>query len=593
MRWLARSLLVTVTILPAVVWGASQQAATGESLLDIPPSGDYLDSPVFYDLFLSRYSDDSDLPGLREGRVRVQHYDAVDTRDFNWERSTFVDYTWWMQMQEMRFLLPLIASKRETDRAIARDWLIRWFGTHMMEERPQSQWGEPMTWAYRAMVFVYYLRSEQRREHPDEDVVGILLGSILEHQRQLALPAFFDGDSNHGFIDALGLFETTRVFADDAARRLACERLLAMTTSTISAHGFSREHSASYHFVVMRWLDEIVAYLDGCPGLEALLADLRPAAARMAQASYYLQDHDGRLPQIGDTDSVSAGDYGREYRQTHAPDHALTRFDADAGYAVYKGSGKDRRYVVFRIPARRIEMRAHAHMDALSVLFVADGETLLGDGGRYDYGGSGRRAFFQSGWAHNIIVPPPVPGAVSRSLRMAERPRDISDGALTHWSAEQTYGAFRVTRTVRIAGGERGLAVTDSVRAGSSREPIDARRLGAARPATPSVRATVLWNIGPDVRDVEELGAGGGGTWSWRLTTHRGKRFELSVRVQPADSSAVAKVRLVSGEGSPMMGWYSPGNGIARPAPVIALDLVGEAIVETRVDPIRKRAGRR
>ena len=80
---------------------------------------------------------------------------------------------------------------------------------------------------------------------------------------------------------------------------------------------------------------------------------------------------------------------------------------------------------------------------------------------------------------------------------------------------------------------------------------------------------------------------------SWRLTTHRGKRFELTLRVEPADSSTVANVRLASGEGSPMMGWYSPGNGVARPAPVIALDLVGEAIVETRVDAYRKRAGRR
>ena len=86
---------------------------------------------------------------------------------------------------------------------------------------PRQRWGEPMTWAYRAMVFVYYLKTELLRDNPDADVVGMLRGAILEHQEFLSQPGNFDNVSNHGLIDALGLFETTRVYADPAAIRLA------------------------------------------------------------------------------------------------------------------------------------------------------------------------------------------------------------------------------------------------------------------------------------------------------------------------------------------------------------------------------------
>ena len=571
--------------------GAARGQVAEPDLLDIPSRGDYLDSPVFYDHYIDRYADPADLPGLRDGRVRVQHYDAFDARSFAWEQTIGTDYSWWMQMQEMRFLLPLIASPREQDRAIARDWLIRWFAVHMAGDVAPARCGEPMTWAYRALVFVYYLRSEQTRGQPDEDVVGILRGAILEHQRWLA--KHFDPNSNHGFIDALGLYETTRVYDDENARGVACERLRALTRLSVSERGVHREHAAGYHFTVLGWLDEIAAYLASGPeSVQETALELSDAVARMRAAAYYLQDHSGGIPQIGDTDSSAVDKFGGQYRIARAPGGQRVLVDTDAGYAVYKGDGRhrDRRYVVFRVPAQRVEMSAHAHCDALSVLYCVDGETLLGDAGKFSYAGDMRRHFCRSAMAHNTVLralTQPDPSVVRNVLR-AERVLNLSNADTTCWRGEMTNVAYHVTRTVVMSHRDRALVVTDTLRAGGQRH-----RPAAQPPDAVPPHAVLLWNIGPSVWKIVPLQAGEGGIWSWRLVTRRARSFEMQIRVVPLSAAATVQVRQARGEGSPMLGWYSPQHGILRPASVLVVQIEGESFVETRVDELRRHPRRR
>ena len=590
MRGLA-CLILVLACAPA----AAAPAEPGEpQLSDVPQPGDYRDRPVFFERYLDRYADPGDLPLLRQGYVRVQHYDAIDVRDFEWERTPGTDYTWWMQMQEMRFLLPLIASRSDADRAIAREWLTRWFVGHVAEKSPLSEWGEPMTWAYRALVFTYYLRSEQLHARPDEAVVDMLLRAILEHQRWLL--QHYEMDNNHGFIDALGLYETTRVYDDDDARDLAAQRLRALTRLSVSAHGVHREHAAGYHFAVLAWLDEISAYMaEGPVSVQETVRELRAAADRMRAAAYYLQDHKGGIPQIGDTDSASVDKFGSQYRVARAPAGKQTLFDTDAGYAVFKGSERhhDDRYVVFRVPAQPDAMAAHAHMDALSVLYAVDGETLLGDAGKYSYGRDQRRYFCRSGIAHNTVVPAltqPDP-ALGRDVPLAEHVRNDSSADTTRWSATLTNAAHRVTRTVMLPREDRALIVVDTVRA--SPLPAPTRRPGEAVPPDAPTRAVLLWNLGSSVREISPQADGAGEVRSWRLVTTRGRRFDLGIRVVGVDSAPVVQMRLARGEDRPLLGWYSPRHGVMRPAFVLVVQIEGEAIIETRVDEMGSPARRR
>ncbi|HEX5131748.1 MAG TPA: heparinase II/III family protein, partial [Candidatus Krumholzibacteria bacterium] len=526
-------------------------------------------------------SDPSDLEFLRGGRVRVRHYDPVDVSAFDWTSTSSTDYTWFMQMQEMRFLLPLIASRRESDHALAKDWLARWFAVHMVGDMPRRRWGEPMTWAYRAMVFVYYLKTEMLRATPDADVVGMLAGSILEHQQFLSQDGNFDVASNHGLIDALGLLETTRVFANPAAIQLADEHMREIVGKSVSARGVHMEHAAGYHFAFLRWLDEIVEYIADVPGVSDVTArEIGAAAAAMHDAAYYLQDHAGNVAQVGDTDSTSAAEYAPEYRAARSRGRAEALYDPESGYAIFKErGGSPLRYVVFRQPSVPSPMIFHRHHDALSVIVDLDGETLLGDGGRFEYRKSARRGYFEGFRAHNTIVPA---GALqdampSRTFEHVSRCADLSSPDGVAWSADLSLGSLAIRRTVRMPASSSAVVVADSIRQGAR---------GRLSPG--SEVAVVLWNLGRDVTELRPELNGENGTWSWTITTRRHRRVRLLLT--PGDVASVVSVRVARGEFNPMLAWYSPSQSNMRPIPAIITTLrVGEgATLETRVETVRR-----
>ncbi len=570
-------LLSTMALgLTSAVASDPDPAPVADSTL-VPPAGDFLSSPVYYELFRERYSSDDDADLLRSGLVRVQHFNPVDVTAFDWSSTSSTDYTWWMQMEEMRFLLPVIPSDRAADRALAKQWLTRWFGIHMAGNLPRQRWGEPMTWAYRAMVFVYYLKTELLRDNPDPDVVGMLRGAVLDHQEFLSQPGNFDAVSNHGLIDALGLLETTRVYADPAAIRLADAHLSGIVNQSVSPHGVHMEHAAYYHFVFLRWLDEIVEYATDVPVLPPETVEtLRKAAASMLVAAYFLQDHDGEIPQIGDSDSTTADWFGSRYRRVNAPGGATTLYDRQAGYAIFKDRGwaPARRYVVLRQSPARASMTYHRHSDALAVLVAIDGETVLGDAGKFEYKSSGRRAYFTGSYAHNTVIP--ANGTHPNGVLTVGATRDRSGEAGAEWSADATLDAVRIRRTVRVPKRVPSVVVVDTVRtdAGATRE------------------ALMLWNLGHDVANAQAELDGKDGTWSWVLTTRRGRRVRFTIT---SDASSIADVRIARGEANPMIGWYSPRHGVLRPIStiVVTLRVDGEARVESRLDADRHDRRRR
>lgn len=563
---------------------ASAGVARGDDA-PAPPLGDLRARPVFYEQFPPAYARD-DLALLHRGRVRLQHFPARDVASFTWARDEKTDYTWWMQMQELRFLLPAIESDKPADRALARSWFQSWFEAHMLPEPATASWGEPMTVAYRALVLVRFLERETMDPRGDADVRGLLQAAILEHQLFLAAPANFDEHSNHGFIDALGLLETTRVFDDKAARALGFARLQSLTARSFSARGLHLEHAPYYHFVVLTWLTQAQTYAAAFPDAPpGALAVLRDVVRRAGDGAYFLQDHAGRIPQVGDTDSSLVGEFAG--RTEVAPRGETRCFDPEAGYAVFKGdAGRgDRRYVLFRIQERRSNFVNHMHADVLSVIAAHDGETLLGDAGRYSYTASNERGFFLSPRAHNTVGPQElILGAQAHAPRLADAVADRSTPAGAVWRGHIRYPGLRVSRQVSCAGAGGDLVVVDSLRAGGRQ----GRASGAA-----ARTAVLLWNAGPDVTRVDRVRVKDR-EFSCRLQTASGREALLTVRITGAGKSSFDGARVASGATQPRLGWYSPRQGIERPVSVAVLPVRVEsmAVVETRLEFPKGRRSR-
>jgi hypothetical protein len=551
----------------------------------LPLGFDLFEAPVYYELTFPQYFGEGDLEHLRAGRVPTQHYPPVDAADFAWNRAGS-EYTWWMQMQEMRFILPLIASDRGSDRALAKDWLARWYRVHLTGNVPVHKWGEPMTFAYRSMVFVYYFKVEQSRARPDPDVVAMLSASIWAHQKYLMPDGNFDESNNHGMIDALGLLETTRVFPNRGARSLALQRMRRMVAKLVSADGVQMEQAAGYHFAFLGWVDEILTYTRGLPDVRpAFITEMASASRRMRRAAYFLQDHRGGIPPIGDTDSVTVYYYSSAYRFQRPVDNATSFYDLAAGYAIFKGRGRgrDSRYVVFRQPSRRDAPLGHAHSDALSVFVASDGEVLLGDAGRYSYTPASPRDYFLSQPAHNTVLPPGRPGVLNHTnLPLVAAARDMTSPDTTMWTADLVFDAGRVTRVVRIPAGGREIVVHDTLSTTGR----------AASPDAPAPRTmTVLWNIGQDVERLVADPRVDEDTWSWKLTTRRGKHARLELTVRGDGAPACADIDVVKGQQRPLLGWYSPRQYVMRPVSVIVatMNVDSNVYLETRVRFPRRR----
>lgn len=532
--------------------------------------GNHHESPVYYEVHETPYFLAGNKTLLHEDKLKLWHFPVVDVTDWDWVTGGINDFSWWIQVEELRFLLPLLKSGDVSDRDLARSWFESWYDSNQRELRAgHARWREPMSAAYRGMVLVYFLKTEELRNDSNDRIRAHLREVIHQHQKFLIEPRNFNSQSNHGLVEAFGLIEVTRVFPNTEYELLGLDRLLEMSAVSVSEAGTHMEHSPNYHFVFLEWLDDYMSYLSTKPYLDqARVSMLDDYVVRMKTSAYYLQDNDGTIPTIGDADSLNVAERWPGYFSSGRRGGGRVLNDAEAGYAIYKDA---RRFVVFAIQDRVPKLRYHYHNDVLSVYYRRDGETILGDPGKYQYTRSGLRSYFISMPAHNTVFPTSLGTKIvgMGGLKMATGNSYVDSGGDAVFSSGVKHHGFHVTRSVRIPRRDNRLIVTDELRS------VDDK----------PVSATVLWNLGGDVKSVEEDADSGGGTIRYIVTTKKGRRLRLEIVVSGALPDGVT-YELVRGRNNPMRGWYSPILYVKRPSFALAVDVrfTGSASVESRVD---------
>lgn len=556
--------------------------------------GDYYTAPVFFELYGAHYTSERSLEALRAGRVQVYNYDPVPLDGFDWTGG-IDDFTWWVTVEELRWLLPFIASDDAEERDVARRIMWDWHHAHPDSVEPNTGAWYPMTVAWRVMVMAYFLKTEEERPEKDDALLGMLRERIYEHQQKLLEPGNFEDRSNHGLVQGVALLESTRVIPDSDTRATGLQRLLHVAKVSVSDLGSHMEHSPQYHFVFLRWLDQFVDYLQLVPSLASPELDaLTGVREKMRRVGYYYQDHAGVYPPIGDSEPDSVADvYGLPYPEPGEPSF----HDPQAGFAVFKGRGDDRRYVVFANQNKRPRLKFHYHDDVLSVFFNDDGETILGDQGRYHYTWDDVRRYFFSPQAHNTVFP--YSRLESGSPRYAiyvaaEVWADVTDTAVTYGGVV-LHREGKVKREVTIPLGGRGVAVTDTIRgarpAGSPRK-LPPQYDTEVRRGVMEKRLAMTWNMGSDVADITQVDTGDGNRFEWRLMTKRGRAFAMTVTVDAPGGDAGVELSTVVGRESPLLGWQSPEFGRRVPSTVLlfALRPWPALYITTTVEPARPPA---
>lgn len=534
-----------------------------------PPS--YTKSPVFFEMNRDGYVDSVNADLLPQGKVELVPFGIQNVRVFDWRKHARTDRSWWLRIERFDYLLSSIESDDELHRRTAAKWFMSWYDAHKDGRSPNEGAWEGMIAGYRAMVLVRYLKIEERRK-PPAPILDQLRSAIREHQEFLADIRSFERNSNHGMWNVIGLFETTRVFPNDEYTATALERLTDLTRRSVSKKGIHREHSPSYHFAFMNLLDEYARYLGSLDGWNwdgmSELVDFRDS---MERASFYLFDHKGRIPKIGD----SGGWLDEELRESiDTSNNPWWFYDPVAGFAIVKDGPPStrKRYLVFNIQNANNETTLvyHFHRDATAVYYSDDGEIILSDQGRYSYARSRMRDYFVSPAAHNAIFPIEFIEYSSGAPYFANRAWiDKGDEGVTF--GVTAFGRH-LTRTVEIPENGDYFVVNDKI-------------LG-------DERFVALWNLGPDVAKSENVRPGtaqeGEQRFRWILTTKRNRRFSIDITIKGNALPDVDTLRKVRGSKDPALGWYATGFETGVKSDVLRLDLspLGVLQMTTRVEKL-------
>ena len=565
-----RSLLLTLSLLFAGAASAADRPAT------------FVEQN--YDLYASGFS----LDAVRQGRFEHPYYPPVDISFFDWKTSPVDRVSWWIRVEELRFLLPLIASGLEHDQSLARAYFAGWIKAHPKGANPNpGAWREPMTVARRGMVLVYWRERLLAATPPDHGYAAVLQTELERHA--LHLFQRFDRNSNHGLEEAMGMIELSRLFATPTFRGESIERMSSMVAAIVSPMGVELEHSPGYHFLVV---DMLARYRDYLPSLawvpRSLVAQVDTTVANMRRAGFHLYDHGGGVLQLGDTDSLQVSDEDR----WEGDDPPALFADPIAGLVVYKGRGADRRYVAFSATSGRPRFRYHFHNDVGAVYYADDGETILGDGGAFEYTDSAWRSYFRGAASHNCIFhredigrkglhidagfdpwATDTGGGAAFGIRM--KAFDV-DAVPARQSGEGGQGAGRqpgscgYARGVRVGSGA-GLVVTDTL---------------ATAKAVGHDRHVIAWHIGPGADIVAGSLETAAGEWSAVIATRRGRRFLIRMTLEGA---AEWDAKVLRGEEQPIMGWHSPRSRVRRPRDSVLVSIVPGPemqVTETRIEPV-------
>ena len=607
------------------VWIVSLFLPAGAAAVESHARGGHHDSPVFFekfaDAYIELYSSRQNLTLLPGGKVHIPPFEIQELGEFTWSTGSNWNLSWALRLEDFYYLLPMIQVYGDVHRKFLKNWFFEWDVLHQDYQKPNDGAWEYMTTGIRSMILVYLLKQEESRPSRDELFITNLRRSLREHQKFLLVESHFDHDSNHGMWEAIALVELDRVLPNREYKDIGLKRLLLLVGQSVSQPGIHLEHSPAYHFVFLSWLLDYIAYLTSIRDLDwDRLAELERISQTMLEASYFLQDHHGFIPVIGDSDELRVED---RFRVKETRDAGGLFFDKKSGYAVYKDRRKSRlrRYIVFNIQNKKPELPHHFHNDALAVYYNYDGEVILGDQGKYAYTGSDDRSYFTSCSAHNVMVPPsflePAAGLGSTAKsggiilardpwfratggrvvmggqfrrnyriepqlpwKLFEKPRMDGEGGDRDDPPrkEQVAGSpimnytFTVNRRVTIPEREPELTVEDVVGGDSE--------------------AVLVWNIGPDVSTLERLETAGpdaGRRYEWQLVTKKRKKFKLTVEIDGKVAENEVSLLIKRGETSPIIGWYAPQFMKKVPAPVILLHLKkpSEVWVTTRLVKVR------
>jgi Heparinase II/III-like protein/Heparinase II/III N-terminus len=316
----------------------------------------------------------------------------------DWRQDPHGSRTWCYELHTLAWLKePLArhaASGDTATLAIARDIVLDWARAHQQgdgELQSEFAWYD-MAVGLRAPYIAYVLQACLAEEMLEEEDAELLVEAAQRHGAFLARGENYAAANNHGLFEDEGLYLLASLLpelpAAEAWREMALLRVQANLEATVSFEdGAHLEHSPSYQLAILDLVARLAANVSELPELKPLLERMRRTAAWQTTPA-------GRMAQLGDTDDLPAPGWARDTARSLRGMNVL----AEAGQ-VYVRDGDS-----YLAVSAAHHSPAHKHSDDTGLLLVENGQTILGDAGRWGYyEDEADRLYARSAAAHNVL----------------------------------------------------------------------------------------------------------------------------------------------------------------------------------------------
>lgn len=109
-----------ISLILGIAGSASAQRAAARTVDGL------IEAPVFFELHSEAYSDPVNLDLFREGKIRLAPLGIHRIENFDWRTHERTDQSWWIRMERFDYMCPILDSRSDLDRVLAKSWIQGW-----------------------------------------------------------------------------------------------------------------------------------------------------------------------------------------------------------------------------------------------------------------------------------------------------------------------------------------------------------------------------------------------------------------------------------------------------------------------------------
>ncbi|GMG72601.1 hypothetical protein ShirakiTB12_10690 [Priestia megaterium] len=500
-----------------------------------------------------RVSSNSQTVGIADKLMRDELYVNTiwPTYKFNgkltWKENPYKDDSWSFYFQSLDMVGYLTNAYEQTHSQKylekAKWYIESWMNANPSPTKQASRfaWKDHST-ANRVVTMIQFWEQYKNSAIYDKDFENKLIEMLEKHGDFLMDDKNYSAGSNHGIFQDRSLIELALIFPDmshsEQWYKKGMGRLITHVEGDVTKSGVHKEHSPSYHLLVLNLFKSINGFIKQFNVNEPKLKD---GISKMEDYLAFIGNQSGDLPMLGDSQPESLYSLNPKSITSQKLLYVVTKGKqgkkpgqemvyADGGTAVFKNDLNNERplYLLF---TSAFHSTTHKHGDDLSFILNYGKTDFFVDSGKYNYSYTDPyREYFKGTLAHNTVTVdkksfPITKDQVNKSkISSSEINKTYSYVTGSH----ELYKGVKVSRTLVYLKNTNSILVRDVMESNKNHTYTD------------------IFNIGKDV-DVKKSAS--------RVFTLTSKLDQQQIEL--IQLTKMSTIKNYKGSASPIAGWQS------------------------------------